>query len=166
MFENGLVMEFLFYDAQAQFADLGTVVFAALLTGLIGLEREYSGKPAGFRTHMLVGGASALLVLLSHKVVSSQIENDVLSGHITTDPIRVIQAIIVGVSFIGAGTVLKVEEEDRIRYLTTAASILFAAGIGIAVAASQYILGTLLVGMVLLVNTLFGRVGEKLVSGE
>lgn len=155
-------MDFLFENAQSQLVDTGIVVFAALLAGLIGIEREYSGKPAGFRTHMLVSGASALLVLLSGHIVEIRLESEAVANSIQSDPIRVIEAIIVGIGFIGAGTVLKLEEKIRVRFLTTAASILFAAGIGIAVALRQFVLASLLVVVVLAVNILFAKIDDRL----
>src|SRR6056297_2654985 len=134
------MLDFFFNNVQDQFIDAGVVVFAALLAGLIGIEREDSGKPAGFRTHMLVSGAAALLVLLSGDIVEIRLGNEAVADSIRTDPVRVMEAIVVGIGFIGAGTVLKVEDKLRVRYLTTAASILFAAGIGIAVALYMFVL--------------------------
>lgn len=154
-------MDFLFNNVQDQLIDAAVVVFAAVLSGLIGIEREHSGKPAGFRTHMLVSGASALLILLSGDIVEIRLANDVMADSITTDPVRVMEAIIVGIGFIGAGTVLKVESNQRVRYLTTAASILFAAGVGIAVALHEFILAVLLVVIVLVVNVIFGKISDK-----
>ena len=154
-------MDFIFNGVRDQLIDAGVVVFAALIAGLVGIEREHSGKPAGFRTHMLVSGASALLVLLSGDIVEIRLANEAVSASIQADPIRVMEAIIVGIGFIGAGTVLKVEENQRVRFLTTAASILFAAGIGIAVALHQFVLAVLLVVIVLVVNVLFGKVSDR-----
>ncbi|MDF1815319.1 MAG: MgtC/SapB family protein [Verrucomicrobiales bacterium] len=138
------------------------VFIAAVLAGLVGIEREYSGKPAGFRTHMLVGGASALLVVLGEVMVKSFAEISEINSLIRSDPIRIIEAIIVGISFIGAGTVLKVQAEQRVRYLTTAASILFSAGIGVSVALGEMILAVVLVGIVVTVNLLLRHVDTKI----
>ncbi len=158
-------MDFIFNSWQDQLVDAGVVVFASVVAGFIGIEREHSGKPAGFRTHMLVSGASALLVILSGDIVEIRLATDGLADSIQTDPIRVMEAIIVGIGFIGAGTVLKVEENQRVRFLTTAASILFAAGVGIAVALHQFILAVLLVAIVLTVNVFFGKISDR-VGGE
>src|SRR5690606_16269442 len=102
------------------------VAIAMALGAVIGFEREAKEKPAGVRTHMLVAGASALLLLISQKVVEQYIAASP-DPTISADPIRVIQAIVVGVSFIGAGTIFKGEGDQHILYLTTAASILFTA---------------------------------------
>ncbi len=127
------------------------IFIASILAGLIGYEREILHKPAGFRTHMIVGGAVALLVILGTEIVD-QFESSFVNEIIRADPLRLIEAVVVGVSFIGAGTVLQNKKESNIRYLTTAASILFSAGIGIAVALRQYILAFGVTMMALLIN--------------
>jgi putative Mg2+ transporter-C (MgtC) family protein len=110
-------------------ADLESVVrvvvrllVAALLGGLLGLQREHHGKDAGVRTHMLVALGSALFVLVPLQAGS---EPDDLS--------RVIQGVIAGIGFLCAGTILKTTGEDQVRGLTTAAGIWLTAAIGIAV---------------------------------
>jgi putative Mg2+ transporter-C (MgtC) family protein len=123
---------------QMQILILGEVALAALLGALIGFEREVSQKPAGLRTHMLVAGAAALVVGLS-SVAVIQFSSD-LSSEVITDPIRIMEAVITGVSFLGAGTIIHRRSENVVEGLTTAASILVAAGIGIAVALSQFAL--------------------------
>ena len=127
------------------------VVGAAILTGFIGWEREKRNNPAGFRTHMIVGSAAAMLVILGHMMIDYYEVRDSGSA-LQYDPLRVIQAIIVGISFIGAGTILKVEQKSRIRFLTTAATILIAASIGIAVALQRYLLAVLVTALVLVIN--------------
>ena len=127
------------------------VVIASILTGIIGSERESSNKPAGFRTNMIVGGASALLVSVGPILLDSY----VLEGHrevVEADPLRIMQAIVVGISFIGAGTILKSEQRHKVQYLTSAATILFSAGVGIAVALQKYILAVGLTLLVYLIN--------------
>jgi putative Mg2+ transporter-C (MgtC) family protein len=127
------------------------VVLASFLAGIIGLERESYQKPAGLRTNMIVGGAVALLVSLG-EVIVIYFQGLGISDLIRTDPIRIIQAIVVGVSFIGAGTVLQIEREYKIKFLTTAATILFSTGIGIAVALHQYILACGVSVFILIIN--------------
>lgn len=130
------------------------VFIACVLSGAVGYEREAHHKPAGFRTQMIVGGASALLVILADVSVAryETLHKDVLD----VDPIRIIQAIIIGISFIGAGTIAKQKGKD-IAYLTTAATILFSAGIGIGVGLRQYILCVGVTIIVLLINHTFRR---------
>jgi putative Mg2+ transporter-C (MgtC) family protein len=133
------------------------VVIAAGLAGVVGLEREFSAKPAGFRTHMLIGGATALLIVLGEILVST-FEATTSTAVLRADPLRLIEAIIVGISFIGAGTILKVPSEERIRYLTTATSIFFSAGIGIAVALEQYFLAVGVAFAILVINLVLGSI--------
>ena len=112
---------------------VGYVALAMILSAIVGIEREMADKPAGFRTHMLVGGAATLLVSLSSIIVNSFPIN---SSLIQVDPIRVLEAIIAGVSFLGAGTIFRRSDQETVEGLTTAASLLFVAAIGVSVAAS------------------------------
>lgn len=125
-------------DVSTELQLLGNIVIAALLAGLVGLEREFARKPAGLRTHMLVGGTSAFFVTLATQMVLSFEQQNL----ITTDPIRILEAIVVGISFLGAGTILKYnrEGERTVEGLTTSASILSVSAIGIAVALNAFIL--------------------------
>jgi putative Mg2+ transporter-C (MgtC) family protein len=145
------------------------VVLAAVLSGLIGFERERGDKPAGIRTNMLVGGAVTLLVALGKIIVKDFLDSG-LGGYISADPTRVIQAIIVGISFIGAGVVLQIEAKSKIKFLTTAATILFSAGIGISVALHQYILALGITAFILFINYIIGLLARhfhiKKVNGK
>ncbi len=134
------------------------VVVAVCMGGIIGIERELSHKPAGIRTHMFVAGAGSLLIGLSGALINSYSQQ---FAAVQADPARVIEAIIVGVSFIGAGTVLKSEKTHNVYYLTTAASILFAAAIGITVGIELYSLGIALTILVVLINLAVGNLEQK-----
>ncbi|MDT7043760.1 MgtC/SapB family protein [Candidatus Nitronereus thalassa] len=126
---------------------LGHVVAAMVLGGIVGLDRELANRPAGIRTHSLVAGAAALFVSMGQVLVEgfhSNINVDVLRS----DPIRLIEAVITGVSFLGAGTIIRQQSADRVHGLTTAASILIVAGIGVCVALGQYILAIGVTGLV------------------
>lgn len=131
-------------DAIIQLQMLGYIVIAMILGGVIGFERENADKPAGLRTHMLVAGAAALLVSLGSALVES---TDITPSLIRTDPVRITEAIITGISFLGAGTIMRRKQEGDVEGLTTAASLLFVAGIGIAVGTEQLVLA---VGMTIL----------------
>lgn len=122
-----------------QLRTLISVFVAMVLGAIVGIEREAAHKPAGLRTHMFVAGVSALLVNLSDAMLTyfSLREG---SAVINADPVRIIEAIITGISFIGAGTIIQSRREQSVEGLTTAASILFVAGIGVAVALHQYVL--------------------------
>ncbi|MDO9509533.1 MAG: MgtC/SapB family protein [Thermovirgaceae bacterium] len=137
---------------EGQLIALAKVAFAIILGGMIGLEREMIGKPAGMRTHMLIGGASALFSLLGIVIINYFGEVTCGTDLISGDPIRVIQAIVLGISFIGAGTIMQHPERRKVIYLTSAASILFTAGIGIAVAVDQFLLAAGCVVIVWVVN--------------
>lgn len=134
------------------------VVVAVCLGGIIGIEREIAKKPAGIRTHMFVAGAASLVMALSTVLINDFNES---FGNVQSDPVRVIEAIIVGISFIGAGTVLKSEKDHNVYYLTTAASILFASGIGITVALERYWLAISLTILVILINAAVGGLEQK-----
>ena len=95
---------------------------ATLLGALVGMQRERVGKPAGLRTHMLVTLGTAVFVLACSGFGMS---SDGLS--------RVIQGIVTGIGFLGAGSILKLDEERDIQGLTTAAGIWMTAAIGVAV---------------------------------
>jgi putative Mg2+ transporter-C (MgtC) family protein len=118
---------------------LALVVLAMILGGAIGFEREIEDKPAGLRTHMLVSGAAALLVALGDVMVR-HFDTGLPSQLVQSDPIRLIEALAAGVSFLGAGTIIRQRGKRRIEGLTTAASILFTAAVGVSVALSQIVL--------------------------
>lgn len=115
----------------AEFSDLKDVseittlvirlLMAALLGGILGFEREQRGKAAGLKTHMLVAIGSALFVLIPQQAGLSEQE---LS--------RVMQGIIAGIGFLGAGAILKGTDEKDLKGLTTAAGIWLTAAIGVA----------------------------------
>lgn len=122
---------------------IGEVAIAMLLGGIIGIEREMADKPAGFRTQMLVAGAAALLVGLADALLVRFAGE----GAGRSDPIRIVEAIVTGISFLGAGTIFRRTASEQVQGLTTAASILLCAAIGIAVALRQFVLA---VGVTLL----------------
>lgn len=131
-------MEFSVLYDQLQLQILAYVVLAMLLGAVIGIDREIADKPAGLRTHMLVCGASTLLVSLGDIMVR-YFDQNLPNNMLQSDPIRIIEAVITGVSFLGAGTIIR-RGSDNIAGLTTAASILFVAAVGICVALSQILL--------------------------
>lgn len=101
---------------------------AAWLAGIvIGLERSVRSRPAGFRTHALVGLASALLMVVSTH--QSEWVGSGIIGNVTTDPTRMAQGIMTGIGFLGAGVIFK--DGLSVRGLTTAASIWITATLGI-----------------------------------
>ncbi len=97
------------------------LLVAVILGGLLGYERESRGRSAGLRTHMLVALGSALFVLVPLE-----------AGIQPADLSRVLQGVIAGIGFLGAGAIIKLNQEQEIKGLTTAASIWMTAAIGIA----------------------------------
>ena len=130
-----------------QFQTLGHVIVAIILGGLVGLDRELANRPAGIRTHSLVAGAAALFVSIGQYLVQD-FNTNLNSSLLRSDPIRLIEAVITGISFLGAGTIIRQKTADRVYGLTTAASILVVAGIGVCVALGQYILAIGVTGLV------------------
>ncbi len=129
------------------------LVFALLLGGAVGLEREYHGRPAGLRTHILVCLSSTMLIMIAR-----QLGTEDLGGRTVFDPNRMGAGIVTGIGFLGASTVLR--SGDFLRGLTTAACIWFVAGLGIVLGDHQYALGTLCTAIVLLVLTLVNRMAS------
>ncbi|HVL57338.1 MAG TPA: MgtC/SapB family protein [Burkholderiaceae bacterium] len=127
---------------------------AALLGGLIGLQREFVGTAAGLRTHMLVSLGSAFFVIVAVDI-----------GMPVADLSRVIQGVATGIGFIGAGTILKLSREHEIRGLTTAASLWVTAALGVAVGLGRIgiaVAGTVLTWIVLAVfGYLSHRIGPR-----
>lgn len=97
------------------------LLLAALLGGILGLERERHGKAAGLRTHMLVTMGAALFVLVPQQ-----------AGMPMADISRIIQGVVAGIGFLGAGAIIKHRSEADVQGLTTAAGIWIAAAIGVA----------------------------------
>lgn len=133
------------------------VAFSIFLGGVIGLEREWASKPAGFRTHMLIAGASTLFVILGN-IMIQQFSETTIPESLQTDPIRIMEAIITGISFLGAGTIIFKDQINTVEGLTTAASILFVSGIGMAVALDQFTLSFILTILVIVILLVIGRI--------
>ena len=108
-------------DSRTLWTILIRVIAATLLGAIVGFQRERAGKPAGLRTHILVSLGTAVVVLACAG-----------SGMSMDGQSRVIQGIVTGIGFIGAGSILKVSEEKDIRGLTTAAGLWLTAAVGVA----------------------------------
>ena len=118
------------------------LILALVLGGLVGIERESMGRPAGFRTHILVSTGSALIMIVSAYAFIDR----------AGDPARLAAQVVSGIGFLGAGTIMR--EGANVRGLTTAASLWTVAGLGLTVGAGFYfaaILGTILVVLTLVV---------------
>lgn len=135
--------------------ELLPIAFALLLGGAVGLEREYHGRPAGLRTHILVCLSSTMLMMMSRQL---GIQDATGTARMVFDPNRMGAGIVTGVGFLGASTVLR--SGDFLRGLTTAACIWFVAGLGIVLGDQRYALGTACTCIVLLVLTVVNRMAS------
>ncbi len=126
---------------------------ALLLAGVLGWERESIGKSAGIRTHMLVGLGSALFVVLGELFVQHFRQFD---QNMRFDPIRIIQAVVTGISFLGAGTIFVSRGKGQVKGLTTAASIWVTAAVGMAVGLERYLLAVLSTALIFIVLRVLG----------
>jgi putative Mg2+ transporter-C (MgtC) family protein len=118
---------------------LGRLLLATLFGALIGLNREREGKPAGLRTHALVSLGAATMTLVSLVLQ----DNDIAA------PGRVLQGIVAGVGFIGAGVILHRQDTRSVEGLTTAAAIWLVAAIGVATGAGLWRTAASVVGVAL-----------------
>jgi putative Mg2+ transporter-C (MgtC) family protein len=138
------------------------VLVAAALAGVIGAERELHGRPAGLRTHLLVGTGAAL-VMVTFALTARVLPSDGVWGQLVrVDPGRLAAGIITGIGFLGAGTIMRTG--DWVFGLTTAASIWFVGALGIAAGEGLYILATggMLIGLIVL--TVMDRLEQRIPS--
>ncbi|REK71695.1 MgtC/SapB family protein [Paenibacillus paeoniae] len=136
------------------------LALALLLGGLIGLEREQSNHAAGLRTNILVCLGACLLMLLSIYGFSDFVDEP----NVRVDPARLAAAVITGVGFLGAGTILFTGKS--ITGLTTAASLWVVAAIGLAVGAGFYFASTSVTVMVLLTLWLFNKLEKRYIKAK
>lgn len=129
------------------------LLVAALLGALVGYDREIRNRSAGLRTHMLVALGAAIFIITS---TQSGMEIDDLS--------RVVQGIIAGIGFLGAGAILKLQRDEKIHGLTTAASIWMTAAIGVAAGLGREMTATLSAAITLFVLAGLYRLESKMTS--
>ena len=132
---------------------------AGIMGAIIGLDREYRAKEAGYRTHFLVSLGSALIMIVSQHGFSEILD----TPNVNLDPSRIASQVVTGIGFIGAGTIIL--HKQIVRGLTTAAGIWATSGIGLAIGAGMYALGIsatilTLIGLELL-SFFFKKVGMK-----
>ncbi len=138
------------YDP-ADITNFAIKVGLATIAGLlIGLEREYKGKSAGLKTNALVSLGAAVYVLISLRFF----------GEEYADVTRVLSQVVTGIGFLGAGVIL--QKEDKIKGLTTAATIWCSAGAGCLAATSMYIELGILTILVVVINVVFGYIDESI----
>lgn len=137
-------------DLMVQVVAIGEMLLAALLSMLIGLDRERRSRPAGMRTHMLVGIGACLFTILS------------VHGFSEADSSRVAANIVTGIGFLGAGTII--QRKSDVHELTTAASIWTTAAVGMAAGLGLWfvaIVATLIVWTVLAILRRFGEKDDR-----
>ena len=144
---QALAQEFSVPDAATLAVIAARVLTAALLGGLIGWERERKGRAAGLKTHILVSIGSALFVL-------APLLADIDGGDVT----RVMQGIVSGIGFLGAGAIIKMEKDERVEGLTTAAGIWMTAAIGMAAGMGQEMVAVITTVVALMVVSAVPRV--------
>lgn len=130
-------------------------LLAALAVGaLIGYQRERMGKAAGLRTHMLVSMGTALFVIAGTEF---QMGDDAMS--------RVIQGLVTGIGFLGAGSILKIREQQEIRGLTTAAGIWMTAAAAVAIGLGQIVMGIISAVLAWIVLAILHKLEPRPVDG-
>lgn len=115
-------------SAEAQFEALVPVLLTLVLSGLIGLDREWRASPAGIRTHMMVGMGAALVMVMGQELYDPN------------SAARLAANVITGIGFLGAGVII--HQDRTVHQLTTASSLWFVAIIGLVAGAGLYILAT------------------------
>ncbi len=115
---------------------LGRILLSILLGGIVGFEREVTKKPAGVRTHMLVCMGSCLFTISSFYLIPSP--EHALT---TADMTRIAAAIVAGIGFIGAGSIIA--RRERVKGLTTAASLWVVAAVGLMVGIGEYVISSI-----------------------
>ena len=135
------------------------LLVAGILGAIIGLDREYRAKEAGYRTHFLVSLGSALIMIVSQYGFQEIIKEN----SVTLDPSRVAAQVVSGIGFIGAGTIII--HRQLVRGLTTAASLWATAGIGLAAGAHMYIVAGAATALTLfgleVLTLVFGGLGRR-----
>ena len=131
------------------------LLIAAILGGMLGFEREQKGKAAGLRTHMLVALGAALFVLIPQQ-----------AGVSDADLTRVMQGLIAGVGFLGAGAIIKGNGEEEIKGLTTAAGIWLTAAIGMAAGLGREATAVLSTLIALLILYIIPKIAGRFANHE
>ncbi|MFH1189472.1 MAG: MgtC/SapB family protein [Candidatus Omnitrophota bacterium] len=137
---------------------LTRLILAAILSGAVGFEREFHGRSAGFRTHILLCIGSTLIMLTSMHMF------DLYSGRVVVDPGRIAAGVITGIGFLGAGTIMHFK--SSIRGLTTAASLWVVAGIGLAVGSGLYFGAVVTTAITIVTLMIFARLEHAMIRKD
>jgi putative Mg2+ transporter-C (MgtC) family protein len=139
---------------------LARLTGALVFCGLIGLERETRDRPAGLRTHMLVGLAAALYCLIMLEVLAAA---DIFSDRIASDPLRLIEAVTSGVAFLAAGMIIVTR--GKVKGLTTGAGLWLAAAIGLSTGFGFWMMAAATTALALVVIKLVKVAEDKAQGG-
>ena len=142
----------------SNWAVLFRLVLAAVLSGIVGFEREFHGRAAGFRTHILLCVGSTLIMLTSMHIF------DVYIGRVPLDPARLASGVVTGIGFLGAGAIIRYK--SSIRGLTTAASLWVVTGVGLAVATGLYFGAIVTTGIAVIALMFFGRLEHVMIRKD
>lgn len=139
-------------ETQTPFAEIALRLAVAAVMGMvIGFDREARHKPAGLRTHALVALAAAAFTLLTFEIVHE------LSGSgdsVRSDPVRLIEAVVSGVAFLGAGTII--QSRGTVRGITTGASMWLAGAIGLACGGGYFVMALITLAFAMAVLSVVG----------
>jgi len=133
-----------------ELATVERLLVAVALGGVIGLERQLHGRPAGLRTHILVCLGAALVMILSSSFGDQ------------VDPGRAVAGIVTGVGFLGAGVIVK--SKELVRGLTTAACVWFVAALGVVIGQGLYVVAAIGTALGVAILTLFDAIAHLLPS--
>lgn len=136
------------------------LVIAGALAAVVGYERETAGQSAGLRTHMLVAMSAALFVTMGETAVRHFPDEG--GDALQYDPIRVIQAVVIGIGFLGGGIIFVDKEHTRSIGLTTAASVWATSGIGIATGLGMYVVAAGAALLFVFVLRVLARLGHNI----
>ena len=134
------------------------LILAAVLSGIIGFEREFHGRAAGFRTHILLCMGTTLIMITSEHIF------DVYIGRTPIDPARLAAGVVTGIGFLGAGTIMRYKAS--VRGLTTAASLWVVTGVGLAVGAGLYFGSIFTTVLAVITLMLFGRLEHAMIRKD
>lgn len=157
---NGL--DFTFPDFLGPYSiEMATRLLLAMVFGMVlGIDREARDKPAGMRSHMLVCLAAACLTIMTFAIVRT---SQGFGDTVTADPLRVLQAVVAGIAFLGAGAII--QGRNGVKGITTGASLWVAGAIGMATGLGYYVLATLTTFFAFLVLFALGKVERHVKEG-
>jgi len=134
------------------------LVLAAILSGIVGFEREFHGRAAGFRTHILLCVGSTLVMLTSIHIF------DIYYTRVPCDPARIAAGVVTGIGFLGAGAIMR--SRASVRGLTTAASLWVVAGVGLAVGSGLYFGAVVTTLLTIVALFIFSRVEHSMIRRD